>query len=132
MIKLNLKEIEARVKAATPGPWVNETAKGMGLPMRIGNLPKDMWIGQIFSHPKYVYHDIVGDHGEDDAKFIAAARTDVPLLVECVRSLLEFIDYATQYTEEESRVGVAKQKLLKNWGLNDTAIKEDMAATEDE
>jgi hypothetical protein len=61
-----LAEIEARVNAATPGPWVHDEFWGVVDP---------------------VFVDEDGHLAPQDMKFIAAAREDVPDLIARVREL---------------------------------------------
>lgn len=76
-----LHEIEAREQAATPGQWVIDT-----------NEPFSRQINGIFAEEqeKYVfYHPPYGEDtiSDEDAAFIAHARTDIPELVTEVRSM---------------------------------------------
>lgn len=68
MTGLNLDAIEARVAAATDGPWKHGGNDGLVWGPRIGD-------------------PVSGSTEPEDADFIAAARTDVPALVAEVRQL---------------------------------------------
>lgn len=76
-----LAEIEARVDAATPGPW-HARDRGIGHELHHGAADdcKQNWC-----------EDVNGEHRETfrrgDAEFIAAARNDVPALLAEVRRL---------------------------------------------
>lgn len=82
MTLAELDEIEARAKAATEGPWTVETRAGRlsGEQLLVIQSQKRLWVSEI---------DVSGDDkgGPSDALFIAAARADVPALVDEVRRL---------------------------------------------
>ena len=75
-----LNEIEARANAATEGPWEHEPPPGPGEdPMRpICVYPKEDGGTLAYVQPL-----------EADAEFIAAARTDVPALLDALEKVLE-------------------------------------------
>ena len=78
-----LNEIEARANAATEGPWEADPLEGNldapGGGVRVAEV--GMW-------------------RDDDANFIARARTDVPALVAALRAVLDLADrWATQSTD---------------------------------
>lgn len=85
-----LDEIQARVTAATPGPWeVSDANEGMH---EYG--PMWMVTNDEFHNPSggedepwLAVEMRVGD--EQDAAFIAHARTDVPRLVAALRAVLD-------------------------------------------
>lgn len=68
---LDLEAIKARAEAATPGPWERRitTFTSCGV-----------------QGPEMAIYD-EGGHGEEDAEFIAHARTDIPALVAEVERL---------------------------------------------
>lgn len=68
--ELDLDAIEARVNAATAGPWQHDGNDGLVWPPRIGD-------------------PVSGSNEMADADFIAAARTDVPALVAEIKRLRE-------------------------------------------
>ena len=70
----DLDEIERDAKAATPGPW-NDDGVSVNGEDEDGNIAME-WV----ANGDYAGH-------ADDARFIAAARTDVPALVARVREL---------------------------------------------
>lgn len=77
-----LAEIEARAEAATEGPWYDENVsekdvRPTGWSINIGG-SWDMVLGD--------YGNREPNH-EDDARFIAHARTDIPYLLAKVREL---------------------------------------------
>lgn len=78
MTALNLDAIEARVAAATVGPW---TWAHDG--------PFDGWLDDATDNPMAVCADcgVRAQVEPSDAEFIAHARTDVPALVSRVREL---------------------------------------------
>ncbi len=88
--RLLLDEIQARVTAATPGPWeVTDANEGMH---EYG--PMWMVTNDEFHNPSGADDEPwlavemhVGD--KEDAEFIASARTDVPRLVSALRAVLD-------------------------------------------
>lgn len=74
-----LLEIEARCKAATPGPW--EWSGGRYDDVRLVGL------GQTVLQPDLYHCEAYIDVSDADKLFIAAARSDVPALVAEVRRL---------------------------------------------
>ena len=72
-----LDEIEARTQAATPGPWdVEKSLPWVGYHIDRANYKIQCW------RPFDEYYD---PGARTDAEFIAAARTDVPLLCRALR-----------------------------------------------
>ncbi len=83
---LDLGPIEARAAAATPGPWTLEWAEG-ATPLSVYSMHPDG--DKVGPRARPV---VGGDNegmivGTADAQFIAAARTDVPLLCAQLRRL---------------------------------------------
>lgn len=83
-----LNEIEARASKATPGPWHDA---GFGYVVKRGPaaIAED---AEDPCHPDITCVAVMNDweghpHALDDAKFVVAAREDVPALVAEVRSL---------------------------------------------
>ena len=69
-----LNEIEARANAATEGPWM-------------GVCDSDGYLGRVIGPDGF---GIAEDFRDDaDAEFIAAARTNVPRLVDALQAVLE-------------------------------------------
>jgi hypothetical protein len=88
-VPMNLDEIEARVNAATPGPWTYDEGCGYVEVPPCGVIEfKPGWERSVHFLAR-VHNDHV--EGEDglgfDGAFIASARTDVPALVARVREL---------------------------------------------
>lgn len=88
---MNLDEIEARVNAATPGPWTYDEGCGYVEVPPCGVIEfKPGWERSVHFLAR-VHNDHV--EGEDglgfDGAFIASARTDVPALIARVRELEE-------------------------------------------
>jgi hypothetical protein len=86
---MNLDEIEARVNAATPGPWTYDEGCGYVEVPPCGVIEfKPGWERSVHFLAR-VHNDYV--EGEDglgfDGAFIASARTDVPALIARVREL---------------------------------------------
>lgn len=80
-IELDLEAIELRVNAATQGPWIGFLAQGSA------------WVDENDYDAQERGGGIaeLSDTHLADAKFIAAARTDVPLLIAEIRRLRELI-----------------------------------------
>ena len=75
-LSIDLEAIKARAEAATPGPWVGEKAYGIewvvsDLTDRVLASCRDGW--------------------GTNAEFIAAAREDIPLLVEALEAAMSRI-----------------------------------------
>ena len=81
-MNLDLDAIEARAKAATPGPWVvDKDAFGIGV-------IAESQIGIPDNDPEGVYiADCYKKSAEVHAEFIAHAREDIPALIAEVRRL---------------------------------------------
>ena len=76
MIETKLKEIKSRFEAATEGPWVGRRQTNkyeVPFVYQTNHVTRDVW-----NIPKT----------NDDADFIAHARTDVPMSLEMVHDLL--------------------------------------------
>ena len=86
-----LDEIEARANAATEGPWEHEPPPGPGEdPMRpICVYPKEDGGTLAYVQPL-----------EADAEFIAAARTDVPWLLDQVESRDKALDAVLRLADQ--------------------------------
>ena len=82
-----LARIRKRADAATPGPW---GADGHVIDAQTGpgNCPGCSGIPSPAHEPACLYSEIAGA-GEQDAEFIAAARTDVPALLDALEKVLE-------------------------------------------
>lgn len=79
-----LDEIEARVKAASPGPWMKNGKTSAG--WRIDDADPNRTGMVFFLTPTAIVPR------DANADFIAAARDDVPLLVEEVRRLRKALE----------------------------------------
>lgn len=77
MTELDLKAIKARCEAATPGPW----------DVAIGNFSDDVSVVYVGSPGLKGSDQKRYNLSEDDQKFIAHARADVPTLVAEVERL---------------------------------------------
>ena len=76
-----LAEIEARIEAATAGPWFV-----MG-----GHPPLDEYL--IDSDSTFIASTHIDtERGKNDATFIADARTDLPATAKALRAVLELAD----------------------------------------
>lgn len=103
---LNLDEIAKRCEAATPGPWhINYTDDQQFMCMTLVTTTDDLvpdWhngdrpdkydprvivCGTLVQSPRYV--DVADEKWDENALFIAHARTDVPNLLAAVRELKE-------------------------------------------
>lgn len=93
MPELDLDAIEARTSRATPGPWRREDHKpNLTRYVLSEDGTLDVSLGYI------------GNRTEDDAEFIAHARTDVPLLVAEARKVAEFRKLAAELRANASPV----------------------------
>lgn len=97
-----MKEIEAREKAATEGPWVadiNIYGKGKLVCCRNGFLPKGDRVAEVLE----LLAGLDSDSAMANALFIAHARADIPYLVSRVEELEaalgEAIDRIDPYEE---------------------------------
>ena len=93
MTTLDLDAIEARANAATPGPWGvgngTHIVRGLEVTGR-GSYTCIQSVAEVADEDDredWGHDDFVEVDPEDDAAFIAAARTDVPALVAEVRRL---------------------------------------------
>lgn len=95
-----LDEIEERANAATPGPWhvrrlddedamnlvAISTIPDTGLGERWPEFHHDQIVAAtLVQQPRYV--DIADDRWDENARFIASARQDIPRLVAEIRRL---------------------------------------------
>lgn len=111
-----LKEIERRTNAATPGPW---EICGSGY----GDYPADgiQSTGKkdSYGNPEEIIgysipYEQTGVNSNEDALFIAHAREDIPLLVAEVRRLQTLLDehyFLGAIQSLESKLAVAKEAL---------------------
>ncbi len=74
MTNEELDEIEARANAATPGPWKHADSRDNEVRLEHGGFPASGYSHWSMMRP-------------NDATFIAAARQDVPRLIQEVRRL---------------------------------------------
>lgn len=79
-----LQEIRDRVNAATKGPWTAEDANPHKPHKRFA-----FYIPAIMSAPSMPQYDGLA---EEDADFIAHARTDVPRLIEMVAEMAKVLE----------------------------------------
>lgn len=109
-----LDQLEELAAAATPGPWymrLLDDKDAMGL-VAVSTVPD---IGRGERWPHFDYHEIVAatlvqqpryvdpadERWDENARFIAAARQAVPLLVDEVRRLRAQLDASRPKTPEE-------------------------------
>ncbi len=99
-----LSSIEARINATTPGPWyfhLLDDDWAMNL-VAISTIPDEEHVGDranfdpgtviaatLVQHPRYVCG--ADERWDENARFIAAARTDVPRLIAEVRRLRRLV-----------------------------------------
>lgn len=107
---LNLGAIEARAKAATPGPWTNPWTC-------VGTARKDGFYTDAVDTDAWVcvpeYYD--GNNlkvRKQDAAFIAAAREDVPALVAEVRRLCEALNGDEPARVWDARIALAASRAV--------------------
>jgi hypothetical protein len=96
-----LDAIEARAKAATPGPW----RQGAVDKIRVFGDPDGETLAPGLGRCVCIVNQWTGEERRDaDAAFIAAAREDVPRLVAALREarkqLAEVVDYAARQDAE--------------------------------
>lgn len=108
-----LAEIEARVKAATEGPW------------EYGKRPDgSVWLST--GNPERGQHYQGDWEGFDaDAAFIAHARTDVPYLLAEVKRLREALEDARDMVADWA--AYASEYYQKKWKLDEDLAKLDAA-----
>lgn len=102
-----LDEIEARAKAATPGPWGRNKYGGIGA-------------GEFYIHPVLINIEGWEECTDADLEFIAHARSDVPKLCRAVRELYEMLAEALPYLETHATPGAdylatEARKVLERW-----------------
>ncbi len=102
----DLAAIEARLSRATEGPWAYEHC-GEGLYcIGLTHPPVNGRIEDVYNEDRREYEgkpdvvefvaELARENAGDDARFIAAARTDVPALVARVRDLTAKLDASAQ------------------------------------
>jgi hypothetical protein len=91
---LNLDEIEARVNAATPEPWVTDTSHGPyevsvngPVPIPCHHEPPQDEYSVMFQ----TCHDYTFEQSKKNLVFIAHARSDIPALIAEVRRLRKIV-----------------------------------------
>ena len=94
---LDLDAIEARVEAATPGPWTARLRDDMweindGSGSNFVSIVESCWLPDDCDAGQYG-----GIPDVDDARFIAHARTDVPALVAELRVAREVVEAAHKW-----------------------------------
>ncbi|ATW60863.1 hypothetical protein SEA_BENTHERDUNTHAT_93 [Gordonia phage BENtherdunthat] len=109
MSELDLDAIEARARAATPGPWEFHDE----------DIHRNPWVTRKIVRDNEPYHELnvlkvrMARHARDeccwpptstDAEFIAHARTDVPALVSRVRELEAIIRRVAEYTVSDRTI----------------------------
>lgn len=101
---LNLDAIEAREKAATPGPWCTDSWEiYQGTEYEPG---LSMWIGETCRGTSSPEQD------RADAEFVAHARTDVPAMADEIRRLRQQRAYLLdQLAKKDARTGAATTAL---------------------
>ncbi|ANA85295.1 hypothetical protein BH769_gp92 [Gordonia phage BritBrat] len=116
MSELDLDAIEARAKAATPGPWEFHDEDS----------PRNPWVTRKIVRDNEPYHELnilkvrMARHARNeccwpptstDAEFIAHARTDVPALVSRVRELEDAIEQAMEECRKTGDYNAAAKHL---------------------
>jgi hypothetical protein len=91
-----LDAIEARVKAATPGPWrqveEEEDEPALNGERGIVSLAPGVPLGGLIIGTLYTDDGLLLAMTDSNADFIARAREDVPALLACVRALGEALE----------------------------------------
>lgn len=79
--RIDLDAIEARYKAATPGPWIARRGKAVTFVLALDGSPL---------LKSCITNDLGAQH---DAIFATHARTDVPAMAQALREAREVIEY---------------------------------------
>lgn len=114
-----LEEIEKRTNAATPGPWRDE---GRGMKMQVVFAGESSGVAPRAA-PAMIM-DGTDNERNANAAFIAAARTDVPWLIEQVRARDPALSAKdTRIREMEAEV-VRLRNILDDDGITDPELME--------
>lgn len=101
MTRPDLDVIRARCEAAAPAPWVRDELEILSY-------------GDAASNRRGMVIYDEGGHGEEEAEFIAHARTDIPALLAYIDELESCTAFTTSYTIGETewaqRIAVAEQR----------------------
>lgn len=92
-----LDQIEARINAATTGPWSHclDELRNRTAVHRIGS-------SEVNADVAFTYRDREGrGPGMQDAEFIAHARADVPAMLAALRAVLDLHQPMTMYEHED-------------------------------
>jgi hypothetical protein len=101
-----IKEVEERVKAATPGPWkIDDFMPDTDFAEKIVWSPnKEAWDEDDDSFNTIATFPVTGAYGYGcdpnqriDAEFITHARTDIPKLLEAVKLLQEVVRHSIPF-----------------------------------
>lgn len=95
MLTKKLEEIKERCEKATEGPWADYVYRDR---LFVKHNPENNSVFDIctMTPQNYKLSDLSEKYTyENDAKFIAHARTDVPMLLEVVESLIKTIEHST-------------------------------------
>lgn len=106
-----LAAIKARAAAATLGPWAADQDSPAAFPFVWASESADTYAADDALHIAQVFRD--DDDPLDDARFIAAARSDVPRLVAAVEAVLD--DDARASAAERPREGICRTCLAPIW-----------------
>lgn len=81
-IMQKLDEMQARCNAATPGPWeIYDDGWDIGVCIAGDGTPGIAYVAEKLRQGR--------DEGESDARFVAAARTDLPKVITALRAVHE-------------------------------------------
>src|SRR5688572_23426026 len=105
-----LDDVEARAKAATPGPWARSVKTWDGEEIMTVVAPAGQDDAEIVQEPTYfsAYPSgaFVTPSGEvANLEFVAAARADVPELVACLREAMALLERADLMGEPTGAIG---------------------------
>jgi len=70
------EELQALCDAATPGPW-----DAKNIPFKIDDIPHDCWDVYYNRDNDGLWFGVADNYDEPTAKFVAAARTELPRLL---------------------------------------------------
>ena len=121
MTDQELKNIEARYKKATEGPWYKQATPDI--------VDKEIMCFEVFGkddehddvsvcHTKYCDEEGLAEFGHHDFDFIAHARTDIPTLIEALKQervkraelkdMIERVEDDSEKTEEKDGIIIAE------------------------
>lgn len=109
MTEEDLRQIEERANAATPGPW------------RVLKEERDHFIDTVCCKTPIVREDVTFI---EDAEFIAHARTDIPALITALREAWDVCTvYERFYRETRNRAEAAEARVRELEAAIEKAVR---------